>query len=528
VCGPATIGLNLSFFRQRKLFLFIVSKGEQVQLTKMSKFYITSSLVYTNSFPHVGFAMELVQADVLARYRRLMGDDVWFLTGTDEHGTTVARAAEKHGKDPNVFVNEISEKVKELTKTLNISNDDFIRTSDKERHWPSVVKFWNELAEAGDLYKKKYQGLYCVGHESFIKKSELVDGRCLLHKTIPEEIEEENWFFKLTKYKKEVKNKIKNGELKIVPESRAKEVLNLIDDAEDISFSRPVSSLKWGIPVPNDSEQTMYVWADALTNYISALGYAENSDKFKKYWPADIHLIGKDILRFHAIYWPAMLLSAGVSLPKSIYVHGFITVEGEKMSKTVGNVIDPLALVEKYGVEPIRYFLLREIPSAEDGDFSYKKLEERYNGDLANNLGNLVSRTAKLIETKLNGELNFETKFVNSEAKEKVEKTAEEYKDAINNFHLHEALVSVWSLLGYANTLLDTNKPWAKDSKPEDVLETLTTTLGIILNVAWFIKPFIPETSEKIFETFGADDDYNTWIGRKLKVKKGESLFPRI
>ena len=494
----------------------------------MKKFYITTAILYTNGPPHIGFALELLQADVIARYRRLIGDDVWFLTGTDEHGTTVVRAAEKLKKTPQELADEVADKTKDLIKVLNISNDDFIRTSNKERHWPSVVKFWNELVEAGDLYKKKYKGLYCVGHESFIKKSELVEDRCPLHKTLPEEIEEENWFFKLTKYKKEVKNKIESSELKIVPESRIKEVLNLIDDAEDISFSRPVSSLKWGIPVPNDSEQTIYVWADALVNYLSAIGYTENTEQFKKFWPADIHLIGKDILRFHAIYWPAMLMSAGLPLPKAIYVHGFITVEGEKMSKTIGNVIDPFVLVEKYGVEPVRYFLLREISSTEDGDFSYKKLEERYNGDLANNLGNLVSRTAKLIETRLKGELIFDERFINSEVKEKVEKTLEEYRDAINNFRLHEALAYVWELLGYANSFIDTHKPWAKDSKPGDVLETLTTTLGIILNAAWFIKPFMPGTADKIFRTFWADDDYNAWIGRKFMVKGEGPLFPRI
>ena len=472
--------------------------------------------------------MELIQADVLARFHRLQGDEVWFLTGTDEHGSTVVRGAEKAGKEVGDFVYKVAGRYIELTKILNISNNDFIRTTDKERHWPAAINFWEELVEAGDLYKKKYKGLYCVGHESFIKKSELVDGCCLLHKTIPEEIEEENWFFKLTKYKKEVKNKIESGELKIVPESRIKEVLNLIDDAEDISFSRPVSSLKWGIPVPNDSEQTIYVWADALVNYLSATGYTENTEQFKKFWPADIHLIGKDILRFHAIYWPAMLMSAGLPLPKAIYVHGFITVEGEKMSKTIGNVIDPFVLVEKYGVEPVRYFLLREISSTEDGDFSYKKLEERYNGDLANNLGNLVSRTAKLIEIRLKGELIFDERFINSEIKEKVEKKSEEYRDAINNFRLHEALAYVWELLGYANSFIDTHKPWAKDSKPGDVLETLTTTLGIILNAAWFIKPFMPGTADKIFRTFGADDDYNAWIGRKFMVKGEGPLFPRI
>ena len=484
--------------------------------------------MYANNSPHLGFALELIQADVIARYRRLMGDDVWFLTGTDEHGSTVAKAAAKMGTDPQNFVDDISEQVKDLTKKLNISNDDFIRTSDRERHWSGAVKFWNELVEAGDLYKKKYKGLYCVGHESFIKKSELIDNRCPLHKTLPEKIEEENWFFKLTKYKKEVKNKIESGELRIVPESRVKEVLNLIDDAEDISVSRPTSALTWGIPVPNDLEQRIWVWLDALPNYISAIGYRDNAKQFQKLWPADVHLVGKDITRFHSLLWPAFLISAGLKLPKAIYVHGFITVEGEKMSKTIGNVIDPFALVDKYGVEPVRYFLLREISSTGDGDFSYKKLEERYNGDLANNLGNLVSRTAKLIETKLGGELNFKAKFINSEVKEKVEKMSEEYKDAIKNFRLHEALASVWDLLGYANSFIDAHKPWAKDSKPEDVLETLTTILSIILNVAWFIKPFMPGTADKIFRTFGADDDYKTWVGRKFVIKGEGPLFPRL
>ncbi len=490
-----------------------------------NKFYITSSLVYTNALPHVGFAMELIQADVLARYRRLIGDNVWFLTGTDEHGTTVARAAKKHGKDPNVFVSEISEKVRELTKILNISNNDFIRTTDKERHWPAVIKFWNELVEAGDLYKKKYKGLYCVGHESFIKKSELVDGRCPLHKTIPEKVEEENWFFKLTKYKKEVKNKIESGELKIVPESRVKEILNLIDDAEDISFSRPVSSLKWGIPVPNDSEQTIYVWADALVNYISAIGYKENDPQFQRFWPADVHLIGKDINRFHSIYWIAMLLSAGLPLPKAIYVHGFVTVEGEKMSKTIGNVIDPFALVEKYGVDPVRYFLLRKISSTEDGDFSYKKLEDRYNGDLANGLGNLVQRVVTLIENNMDGELIYNS------AKCKMQNVKQdEYEKAIEEFRLHDALGEVWKFVSEANEYIDERKPWfeVKES-PERFLETMTNLVSMIHGVAWLLRPFLPETSDKIAQIFG-EDLSNKEIPENyhFEIKKTTALFPRF
>src|SRR3989344_3941819 len=494
-----------------------------------NKFYITTSIAYVNSVPHCGFAMELIQADVLVRYHRLLGNNTWFLTGTDEHGLSVSRSAEKAKLSPEEFTDKISGEFKKLTKALNISNDDFIRTTDKERHWPAVVKFWNELVEAGDLYKKKYEGLYCVGHESFIKKSELADGQCPLHKTTPEEIEEENWFFKLTKYKKEVKNKIESGELKIVPESRTKEVLNLIDDAEDISFSRPVSSLKWGIPVPNDSEQTIYVWADALTNYISAIGYKENATQFNKFWPADVHLIGKDILRFHAIYWPAMLLSAGLPLPKAVYVHGFITVDGEKMSKTIGNVIDPFALVEKYGAEPVRYFLLREIPSNEDGDFSSKKLEERYNSDLANGLGNLVSRTATLIANNMNGELVYKPEMISQEVKDKAGQLFRGYTDNVDNFLLHEALGRIWDLIGVANKYVDEHKPWVSvKENPEKFLATMNNIVYVLYNVAWMLTPFMPETSDKIFQTLGASRDAETLENYRFLVKKDESLLPRL
>lgn len=490
-----------------------------------NKFYITTSIAYVNASPHIGFALELLQADVLARYRRLVGDDVWFLTGTDEHGLSVSRSAERAKLSPQDFTDKISDDFIKLTKVLNISNNNFIRTTDKERHWPSAIKFWNEMVEAGDLYKKKYKGLYCVGHESFIKKSELVDGRCPLHKTTPEEIEEENWFFKLTKYKKEVKNKIESGELKIIPESRIKEVLNLIDDAEDISFSRPVSSLKWGIPVPNDSEQTIYVWADALTNYISAIGYKENEPKFQQFWPADIHLVGKDILRFHAIYWPAMLLSAGLPLPKAIYVHGFITVEGEKMSKTVGNVIDPFVLVEKYGAEPVRYFLLREISSIEDGDFSHKKLEERYNGDLANGLGNLIQRVATLIENNMDGELIYDNKNLELKVPDQ-----QNYNKAIKEFRLHDALGEVWKIVAKANQYIGEQKPWlqAKEN-PKEFLETMTSLVAMIHNVAWLLQPFLPDTVEKIAQIFG-DDLLNKEIldKRHFVIQKIKPLFPRI
>lgn len=493
----------------------------------MNKFYVTTPIYYANANAHIGHAFTSIAADVLARYHRLLGDETLFLTGMDEHGAKIVRAAEEAGREPQEFTDSISKNFIHLTKVLNLTNDIFIRTTDRQIHWPGVFKIWEAIKANGDLYEGEYEGLYCVGHEAFMKKSDLKDEVCPDHQTKPEKIKEINYFFKLSKYKKQLEQIYESGAISIKPKSRANEVLAMLKDSEDISFSRPRKDLKWGIPVPGNEDQTIYVWADALTNYLSAVGYGRNED-WIKFWPADVHVIGKDILRFHAIIWPAMLLSAGLDLPKSICVHGFITVDDQKMSKTVGNVIDPVELIKKYGADPVRYFLLREISSTEDGDFSYKKLKDRYNGDLANNLGNLVSRTAKLIETKLNGELNFDEKFIDHEAKKKVEEVAAKYKEAIEEFRLHEALTAVWDLLTYANSFIDFHKPWAKDEDADHFLKTLTTTLGIILNAAWFIKPFMPETSDKIFAIFSANDNYKSWVGGKFIVAKFEPLFPRL
>src|SRR3989338_1456248 len=495
----------------------------------MRKFYITTSIMYTNGPAHVGFAMELIQADVIARYRRLAGDDVFFLSGTDEHGSTVARAAAKNKIESQTFVDSIAKQVKDLAKKLNISNNDFIRTSDQKRHWPSAVKLWQLLADKGDLYKKKYKGLYCVGHESFVKKGDLVDGLCPLHKTQPEEIEEENWFFKLSNYKKEIKTKIESDEIKIVPASRKSEILNVVEDAEDISVSRPTSALTWGIPVPGDPGQRIWVWLDALPNYISALCYAQGDARFKKFWPADVHLVGKDIVRFHALIWPAILLSTGLELPKSIYVHGFINVDGQKMSKTIGNVVNPFKVIEKHGTDIVRYFLLREIPSGEDGDFSDKKLEERYNGDLANGLGNLVQRTVTLIDSKLNGELIYTYDQVYREVIEKTEQIFKEYVKNIDNFVLHEALAKVWELISYGDKYLDEKAPWKAIKHDEaEFLSIMNNTFYILYNIAWMLMPFMPETANKIFETMGADTEAKSLDNYKFLVKKSAGLFPRL
>ena len=501
----------------------------------MTKFYITTSIAYVNAPPHIGYALELIQADVLARHHRLVGNDTWFLTGTDEHGTKIAKASAAANLSPEEFTNQISEKFLSLAKVLNISNDDFIRTSDQKRHWPSAQKLWLELAERGDLYKKNYEGLYCVGHEAFMKKSDLKDGVCPLHKTKPEKIEEENWFFKLISYKKRLKKIIESDELQILPASRKSEVLNLLDDAEDISFSRPFNpptgGIRWGVPVPDDATQTMYVWADALSNYISAIGYADDNSQalFKKFWPADIHLVGKDILRFHAIVWPAMLLSASLPLPKSIYVHGFITADGEKMSKTIGNVVDPFKMVEKYGSEVVRYYLLREIPSDEDGDFSEEKLKERYNGDLANGLGNLVQRVATLIENNLDGKLIYDEKLIEPGIAQKISDIVVRYKQNIESFRLHEALTNVWELISFANVYIDDKKPWAAIKRDEKEFLMIMTDLMLMLhNIAFLLSPFLPETADKIAKIIGTVLKPEIDGGYEFVVKKSKVLFPRI
>ncbi len=495
----------------------------------MNKFYITTAILYTNGAPHIGYAMELVQTDVLARYHRQKGEQVKFLTGTDEHGTTVARAAVKFGKTPQELADEVAGQAKQLGAGLKISNDDFIRTTDQQRHWPAAQKLWQKLADAGDLYKKSYEGLYCVGHEAFIKRSDLVDGLCPLHKTEPENVSEENWFFKITRYKDQIYKLIDSDELKIVPESRKKEILNLIKDAEDVSFSRPRTTLSWGIPVPGDDEQVMYVWCDALTNYISAAGYGTDSGEFKTFWPADVHLIGKDILRFHALYWPAMLLSAGIPLPKSIYVHGFITVDGQKMSKTIGNVVDPFPLLEKYGADVVRYFLLREIPSDEDGDFSEERLRERYTSDLANGLGNLVQRVATLIDSKMDGEIIYHAKMLpDIEELNEVEDDTE-INRAIENFKLHEALALIWKKIDVANAFVNEEAPWKLvDENPEQFQKVMLALTEMVHHISLNLKPFLPETVAKICEVFGDTNGKEIPDEYHFFIKKGAVLFPRL
>ena len=475
----------------------------------------------------------MIQADVLARYHRLIKDDVFFLTGTDEHGIKIAKSAEKLGKTPEKFTNEIAKKFKGLTKILNLSNNDFIRTTDKKRHLPSVEKVWLKLCQNKDIYKKKYKGLYCVGCEEFIKEKDLINGKCPIHEKEPEQIQEENYFFKLSKYSKKIEQAIKSDKLKIIPKTKKNEVLSFLKkEITDISFSRSREKLKWGIPVPNDNTQTIYVWSDALINYISAIGYAQNSDKFKKFWPADIHCVGKDIIRFHAIIWPAILLSLKLKLPKTIFVHGHITIDNKKISKSLGNVIDPFELVKTYGTDSVRYFLLREIHSTQDSDFSYEKFEQRYNSDLASGIGNLFSRVLTLAIKLKKPNTNFKITTKNLRLLKTIKIVEKNRAQKINEFKFNEALEEIWKLISFCDKYIEKQKPWKNKDKKTNAKnqETIYNLLFAITSIAYMLQPFLPETTEKIFKQMGVNDKTFNITSKtfNLKLKKLKPLFPRI
>lgn len=477
-----------------------------------NRFYVTTAIPYVNAAPHIGFAFEIVQADALARYHRLIGDDTFFLTGTDENALKNVQSAEKAGVPVQDFVNQNSQKFEDLKGVLDISFDDFIRTTE-ERHLRGAQKFW-QACDPGDIYKKKYRGLYCVGCEQFYTEKELVGGKCPEHGTVPEAIEEENYFFKLSKYQNQLEKLIESDQLKITPETRKNEVLSFIKQGlEDFSISRSKERAKdWGIPVPGDESQVIYVWFDALTNYINALGYyayrqagAEGGERFKKYWLENknrTHVIGKGIVRFHAVYWPAMLLSAGIPLPTEIFVHGYLTIEGQKISKSLGNAIDPFALAERYGMDPLRYYLLAKFSPYEDGDFSEERLRETYNADLANGLGNLVSRVAKLAEGR------------EIEVSESELEIGKEYRKAIERFRFDEALAAVWKGFAFLDGYINREKPWEKSRS--DLDKDLNLLVSHLLPLAFLLGPFLPETAERIKKQFSGE------------IKAAAPLFPRL
>ncbi|MBU1180208.1 methionine--tRNA ligase [Patescibacteria group bacterium] len=481
----------------------------------MNKYYITTPIYYINDKPHIGHAYTTIVADALARYNRLKGRDVLFLTGTDENGQKNISAAEKYyGKenlskeDVQKYLDDMAGVWQETWKNLNLTNSDFIRTTE-DRHIKAVKKFLKLVWDKGDIYKGSYEGYYCEACEAFIKESDLEDGKCPDHKKEPKKIKEENYFFRLSKYREKLLDYIEKNPDFIMPKARQNEVVSYIKDfMEDISITR--EGLKWGIEVSEMPGQAIYVWFDALINYLSAIDFGEDGEGFEKYWPADLHLVGKDIIKFHCALWPAMLLSAGLPLPRQVFAHGFFTIDGQKMSKSLGNVVDPVEAAKKYGQDTLRYYLLREIPLGGDGDFSFARLEERYNSDLANGLGNLVSRTFALAEKH----------FDKIPELQKVDLSGfwKKYEESIGELKLHNALALVWEEISKCDIIIDKEKPWElAKTKKEKLSDILGGLLDRIKNIALALQPFLPETSERILSVLNGKDSF-----------KNNSLFPRL
>lgn len=480
----------------------------------MNKFYLTTAIPYVNAAPHIGFALELVQADTIARYHRdILKEDVFFSSGSDENSLKNVQAAETEGIPTRELVDKYAKKFEELKSVLNISYNVFNRTA-TEAHFKGAQKLWLACKKE-DIYKQTYTGLYCVGCEEFYTEDELIDGHCPEHPNIiPEKVSEENYFFKLTNYQKDLEKLIEEDKIKIIPQTRKNEILSFIKHGlKDFSISRSVARAKdWGVPVPNDLSQIQYVWFDALVTYLTTLGYGTNEELFNKYWTEDsekVHVIGKGIIRFHAVYWIAMLLSANLPLPNLEFVHGYITVNGQKISKSLGNTVDPFDLVQKYGTDPVRYYLLREIPAYGDGDFSEEKFKELYNADLANGLGNLVARIAKLCE---------KNNYIHKPGK--LQRLKKPIVDNLDKFNFDKTLAYIWRSdikwgIRWIDKDINETQPWQIQDKK---LLNLKLHLYVenILDIAYNLKPFLPETAEKILKQFSG------------QIKSAPPLFPRL
>lgn len=463
--------------------------------------YITTAIPYVNGTPHIGNALDYLLADIWTRYQKQNGKEVRFQVGTDEHGNKIAAKAAENNMDPQAYTDKMHVNFEELMKKVGASYTDFIRTTE-EHHKGAVQYIWQQLQP--HIYKNTYKGWYCVGHEAFFtdKEVEETGGVCPDHQTQYEQVSEDNYFLKTSEFTDKIREAIEKGKMEIVPEYRKKEFLNLMKDGlPDVSISRPRKSLSWGVSVPGDDTQVMYVWLDALSNYITVLGYPDKPE-WRDYWPADVQVIGKDILRFHAGIWPAMLLGIGVTLPKKLLVHGFVNVGGAKMSKTVGNVVDPVEIIDNYGVDAFRYFFARHIPTQDDGDFTWEKFETAYNTELANDLGNLVSRVANMLSRYQAGVIGDAPQG---------EHDMQNYRIAMDELKFNEALDEVWSMVRSVNQYIDQVKPWeiakSKEKDPDaegHLSEVLAHCVGNLLQIADLLVPFLPATSNyihKMFET---------------------------
>lgn len=469
---------------------------EQIQ----KKLYITTAIPYVNGTPHIGNALDYLLADIWTRYQKQNGHEVRFQVGTDEHGNKIAAKAAEFGLEPKAFTDKMYVNFENLMKKVGAEYTDFVRTTD-EHHMAAVQHIWQLLQPY--IYKGSYSGWYCMGHEAFFTDKEVhaTGGVCPDHQAPYQQVSEENYFFKTSAFTDKIKEAINNGTMQIIPEFRKNEFLELIKDGlADVSVSRPKKSLTWGIPVPGDPDQIMYVWLDALANYITVIGYPDRPDEYKAFWPADVEVIGKDILRFHAGIWPAMLMGIGLELPKKLLVHGFVNVGGSKMSKSVGNVVDPNEIIDQYGVDAFRYFFSRHIPTLDDGDFTWEKFVGAYNGELGNDLGNLIQRVSGMLTRYQAGVIG---------TSEQTEHDMTLYHNAMANLEFNKAIDEVWNMVRSLNQYIDNVKPWViakgigKDPEAEPHLaEVLAHCAGALVQIGDLLFPFMPSTAHAIHETF--------------------------